>query len=159
MKQKLCKKCEKEIIGRNKKATFCSDKCRVGYNSKKRRLRNSDNKEFLEYHRNKSREWYQNNKERQNKNVLRDYFKNKDKWRIRQSAINNKKDIFEVKGSVCEKCGSKENLEMHHLEYKRLPRYLCSRWNKKERILFYCSIIQILCKKCHIKVSVENRKF
>ena len=159
MKKRVCKKCGKEIIERNKKAIFCSEKCRISYHSNQRRLRNLDNKDFLEYHKNKFSEWYKNNKEKQSKNVLRNYHKNKEKWSIRKSAFNNKKDIFEAKGNKCEKCGSKEKLEMHHKEYKRLPKKLCNRWHKKERIEFYCSIIQLLCNCCHQEVSIKNRKF
>lgn len=150
--EKLCKNCQKEIIGKNQKAEFCSIKCKSKFNSDLNTARNKNNPDFKKYHRKKSKEWYANNHERQNKNMLEQYQKHKRKWNLRKTASLNKKNILEMKGYKCEVCGSRKNIELHHKEYISIPSRLKSRWHKKERIEFYCSIIDVLCRKCHKKV-------
>ena len=56
-----CKYCGKEFKDRPSKV-FCNSKCNVDYHSKQRRIRKKDDIEFQEYHRKKSKEWYQNKK-------------------------------------------------------------------------------------------------
>ena len=154
--ERLCKSCQGEIIGKNKKAVFCSLKCKSKFNSDLSTMRNKNNPEFREYHRKKSIEWYANNHERQNKNMLKQYQKNKDKWRMRKCSFRAREDILKNKGNVCERCGSKKELELHHKEYINPPRGIRNRWYKKERIDFLCSIIEVLCKKCHNKITTNK---
>jgi 5-methylcytosine-specific restriction endonuclease McrA len=55
--------------------------------------------------------------------------------------LNRREEIFRAKGRVCSKCGSKERLQIHHIEY--LPNKLA--WEYKNKYLI------VLCEKCHKK--------
>lgn len=80
----------------------------------------------------KSKEYRQKNKEKYKTYQKKYYQNNKEKNRERRFA-NYYKEI--LKKSKCEKCGSKENLEFHHLNYKRKTfdvMILCMNCHKKE---------------------------
>jgi len=64
--------------------------------------------------------------------VLSDYHKYllSDEW----AAI--KLDLFEFRGEICERCNSKDNIQVHHIHYKNL-------YNEEPEDLL------ILCKDCH----------
>lgn len=55
--------------------------------------------------------------------------------------LNRREEIFRAKGRVCSKCGSKERLQIHHIEY--LPNKLA--WEYKNKYLI------VLCENCHKK--------
>lgn len=88
--------------------------------------------------------WYAKNKEKQNKTVLEDYHKNKDKWNIRRKTLRKKKEILKYLKFVgldeCAFCGGKEDLHIHHFEYGGTD------------INDLMKSVIPLCKKCHPKV-------
>ncbi len=45
-------------------------------------------------------------------------------------------DLFEVRGRKCERCGSKSNIQVHHLTYKNI-------FNEEPEDL------EVVCRKCH----------
>jgi len=51
---------------------------------------------------------------------------------VRKWAKKKKKEIFERANNKCDKCGTEEDLSIHHLEYKKGYEYL-----------------QVLCNRCH----------
>jgi 5-methylcytosine-specific restriction endonuclease McrA len=55
--------------------------------------------------------------------------------------FKRREEIFRAKGRVCSKCGSKDNLQIHHIQY--LPNKLA--WEYKNKYLI------VLCEKCHKK--------
>jgi 5-methylcytosine-specific restriction endonuclease McrA len=65
-------------------------------------------------------------------------------WRLK------KQELFNIVGRNCEKCGSKKNIEVHHLHYKNIF---------KEKI----EDLKVLCDKCHkkehgIDLGKKNKK-
>ena len=79
------------------------------------------------------------------KNDFRSKYKNylqSDDWR------KKREELFLERGKVCEKCGSKENIQVHHLRYRNL-------FNEKLEDL------QVLCKPCHMEeheIDENNKK-
>jgi len=55
--------------------------------------------------------------------------------------------VFAVRGQVCEKCGSKENLQVHH------PKYISGKlaWE------YNCNEVMVLCSDCHCKEHNINK--
>jgi DNA-directed RNA polymerase subunit RPC12/RpoP len=51
--------------------------------------------------------------------------------------------ILEQRGYECENCGSKDNLQVHHLTYANI-------WNEKDEDLM------LLCKHCHHEIHKDN---
>ena len=56
--------------------------------------------------------------------------------------LRRREEIFKKKGSFCSKCGSKHNLNIHHLRYI----YGHMAWEYKDKDLI------VLCSDCHEKV-------
>lgn len=52
------------------------------------------------------------------------------KWR------NKRKKLFAIRGKICEDCGSKRKIQVHHITYDRIF---------NERL----SDLKVLCEKCH----------
>ena len=61
------------------------------------------------------------------------FINSKEWYKIRARVIN-------ARGKYCEVCGNKNNIHIHHLNYKR--------FGGKEKN----SDLQVLCKKCHMKI-------
>ena len=70
--------------------------------------------------------WYPKNKEKQVKNILKDYYKHTKKWRIRAWVFSNKKIILPLINKKCANCGKSE-IEiignMKFVEYPKLKSY------------------------------------
>jgi hypothetical protein len=107
------------------------------------RYRNKHGKNIKEYH----KKWREDNKEEVNKNG-REYSKryrenpiNKERIKIRREAYDYLRNEFIKKYKHCQMCPSKENLELHHNEYKN---------NEKSLLL--------LCKSCHTKIHRKEKQ-
>jgi hypothetical protein len=74
------------------------------------------------------RQYYQRHKERMGREAMEREMKDEGRYR----SHNLIRHIPLDKGIVCEECGSSEQLERHHPDYKSLN-------------------VQILCKPCHSK--------
>ena len=110
-----------------------------------------DNLEFKEKKKLFYKKWYSLNKERQKKNVLRDSYKNRNKWTERGYADRNKKFIWMVIGKKCKDCGGIAN-EINHLKYDFPKRANYStRYEKEEYLIEYCKFLEPLCMPCHRK--------
>jgi len=57
----------------------------------------------------------------------------------------------------CAKCGSRENLQIDHKEPKLKISHRIWSWSK-ERLEAELAKCQILCQKCHIEKSVEEKR-
>lgn len=110
------------------------------------------------YHKDYYKKWYQKNKETQKENVLRDFLKNKSKWRER-GYINrecNRTRIWKIIGKVCKDCGEKAK-EMNHLKYDFPKRSNRLRGDKHlEYLKWYSQYLEPLCMKCH-KIKKRSR--
>ena len=115
--QRVCIKCNNVITNKRKGLKFCSAKCRSAYNSYQWCLRNnrfvkpgvgSGNAQSGE-----------------------------SSYQYKTGIGIYHKKIFSVKGCVCERCQSTENLLAHHKDHNR---------NNNE-----LDNLEILCKKCHQK--------
>jgi hypothetical protein len=101
---------------RNKR--FCNHSCNVKYNAKKdyyEKYRNSP--KHLEKQKRIIRTWYKNNEKRQKNNVLKNYHKNKDKWRERKYTHIHRKEILEFLPKNCVNCGKEDIKIIHHKTY------------------------------------------
>ena len=59
-----------------------------------------------------------------------------------------RKLVFASRGKVCEMCGAKTNLQVHHPKYK----FGHKAWE------YTCNEVMVLCKKCHEKVhNIKNK--
>lgn len=121
--------------------------------AEKRRLKNRDNPNFIERQKQYMKKWYEKNKGKQLDRMKKYYYKNKEKQNIRSFHNCYKTKLLElIKKSgrpidKCEKCGSTENLELHHLDYK-----LNLSVNK---LIESVTKVRLLCRNCHRK---EHRK-
>lgn len=66
----------------------------------------------------------------------------------RAKYIKWREEIFKRNNWICQKCGSKENLEAHHI--KEWSEYPELRYNKDNGLT--------LCKDCHIKIHNQDEK-
>lgn len=114
--------------------------------SKQARESNKDNFEFIEYHRIKSKEWYEKNKEKQRENLKKDYQRNKIYWLSRGKTRLVFKELNIIK--KCENGCLSEDLQIHHEIYP----------TKKEEIIEAIKNRKIyyLCKKCHNKIPKKE---
>jgi len=121
-----CKYCNKELTGKRRK--FCSTKCsdkNYYENNKEKYKKNAKmwgerNKErYRELSRKANKKYMKLHRERFNKHILNQYYKNKDKWHSRSriykmlKAKNKKIDLKKV----CKKCGSSKNVRLRFEQY------------------------------------------
>jgi len=157
-----CNKLFEEGLAFNK---FCSRACQRSYYSNqyyhknekernKQRVRNRKryysiiikNPILINKLRQNMRGWYLKNKEKHIKKVMeyskKNYYKYKEKYKIRQ--YTSKKFRLEMikQYKSCQKCGSKKNLELHHIHYSR----------KREDLM-------LLCRVCHNKEHLMYKSF
>lgn len=149
----LCKKCGRIIKDRHANARFCSDDCSSQFFSKKRYNELKDNDEFKEYHKKRFKIWYAKNKKRHFINIKRNFEAHREEWRMRSAVRHYRKELIELKGGRCQKCGSKEKLQLHHIKYIRLPGIYWKWTERSARIKFYDSITELLCFCCHRNVT------
>jgi hypothetical protein len=130
MTQVICKECKKQGLHGGKGLCFdCY--CRL----KQRRL-TLNNPHYKE----KAKQYHINHRTQANISSKKHYYQNKTKRLI---TVKDYK-IYEKKNK-CEKCGDKNNLEMHHLEYKEPLKIIIKGKNK----YIVQSKILTLCIKCH----------
>lgn len=101
-----------------------------------------------------NREWYEKNKEEQ-KQKKKEYrqkvgskiynkYRNKDdearwKFECRKWAWNRKERILSLHDNFCDKCNTKENLELHHMRYDKS-----------------IAVITVICHKCHVQQHIVD---
>ena len=69
-----------------------------------------------------------------------------------------KQAFRDSRGNACERCGSTENLELHHRnpDEKLSNKFWAWREQPREEGLAKCDL---LCRKCHFKETVKTRGF
>ena len=111
-----CLHCGKELLPREGKKKlvrkYCDRLCATRYKAREWYKNNKDKPEFKEKQKKWMKNWYSNNKERQNKNVVNDYNKHRDIWNERKFSYNNRKKITEYLNSFCS-CGKPVKIIMH----------------------------------------------
>ena len=126
MTNKICEICKIEFVTTIKKKVTCSKKCSEKNNYIKHKNTYIEN----------ARKWGLNNPEKRKQqakkafykfyNQKRDKFnelmynqfkKNKKKHNCRQNTNYYRIEILNAKNNECEICKSKENLEIHHIDY------------------------------------------
>ncbi len=133
----------------NPRRKYCDQVCRARENSLRTHYENKENKEFLQKKRNQFKDWYRRNKEIHKKNCLKDYHRNKIKWRERHFVDKHKIKIWEIIGNVCKDCG-KEAKEVNHLTYDFPKRNMSLRGEQHiEYLKWYCKHLEPLCVLCH----------
>lgn len=65
---------------------------------------------------------------------------------------------FDILGEICVNCGSKENLEIDHIDPSLKTMNLSKMWNiTEQRYLNELNLCQVLCNACHkTKSSIDN---
>ncbi len=147
--EKKCIVCSCRLVRRQTK--FCSRKCQAKYyysiNKEKikalvrawerkhpERIREIRKKAFAKF--------YSQKRERFNELMLRNYRKNKQKWRLRKRHHYHRKKILNAFDNKCDLCESKNNLEIHHINYDTPKR---KGYNKDLDL----SQIRVWCRDCH----------
>lgn len=128
-----CKGCGKpiKIYNNQIKRIYCSKKC---YPLGQKKLTISRAKERLN-------NWSKKHPERFKKLMKENYKRNKPKWIIRQVSNLYKDEFLATRGNKCENCGSRSNLQIHHLKYT----LNFADW-------------QVLCKNCHHLITKISRR-
>ena len=119
-----------DLVSKGRKK-YCSRKC--GYHvyylkNKERYLEwarkwhlNNDRKQKAS-HKKSSTKWRKENKDEFNKLVMKNYYRNPEKWQSRTvttrilNGMGNYKKYNPLR-KMCKKCGSNKNLEIHHQTY------------------------------------------
>lgn len=133
-KQIFCKQCGKEkFVSPSRKTEFCSKSCaslyrkggiRVSISEQNRRYREKAKpkiKVYMREYARKNREKFnqtQRNWREKNKDKVKEYSsiqKIKDKMKVK---ARNKVYRFKMRDDKCCECGSTDNLEFHHTNYK-----------------------------------------
>jgi len=117
-----CKGCGKEIFkneGRGRPPAYCSNKCKWRISKRNWYAKNRDTKK--EYNRRWMAKYREKNKDLINER-RRNLYKSisteeNTKKIIRKRSFNNKKEILKLFDNKCYNCGSKLNLEFHHINY------------------------------------------
>lgn len=121
----ICIKCGSKIPETSKSIKYCSERCSRLYLKSLYRKRNAE--KFNKYRRDRRKKGYKN------------FYKDSQKDKL----------IVALKSyqGGCLKCGSKENLEIHHIR----PRMLGGEHNMGN--------VMLLCKKCHYDFENLTRGF
>ena len=149
---KKCIRCNSKLIGKQTK--FCCKKCCDIYHHSKNK----------KYYRAKAKEWNINNPERSYQNhkkalakfrhekrdrfneLMRNHYKrNKQKYSVRANTNLYRDKFINALHSRCQNCGSKQNLELHHLQYI---------WYKEFEL--NVKNLRLLCTKCHGKAHIKT---
>ncbi len=155
MEEKRCLRCGKVLeirIGAkriNPKRKFCDKVCQTRF------VALAYHYKYFERDKEKKKvclkKWYKNNKERQAKNVMNDYYRNKSKWNERSFVTKHRKQILEIISPNCFKCGKKEIKEIHHETYDiERPNTTISYKEFQKVLLDYCKHLKGFCsRQCH----------
>jgi len=157
MKCVICKKDLPKEANKNRK--YCSKRCndKAYYlNNKQKCLKRAENwkknnpEKSKKIHKKAFDEWKKKNPKRYKELMKKNYENNKQKWKSRRCANYHKREIFKIKGKKCQKCGTKTNLKIHHLDYIWKKEEFAG---KKGKINLKLNIhkLQLLCKNCHKK--------
>jgi len=141
-KKRVCLFCGKELqpsqyhnpsgkIDERKK--FCNHLCGSRYNARKQYELMKSDEGYREMAREKSKQWYKGNRKRQNKNLLRYYYFNKDKWNERTFCHHNKENIKLFINPSCSQCGKPTKLFFHRA-YGNYPKLRKGAGNPQERL-------------------------
>jgi len=153
-RNQFCKKILEPRKGQKKinpRREFCDARCQIKEGVLRYNYKNRENLEFLNKRRKTFRDWYQKNKERQNKHVLRYYYKNKKQHLERSYVERNKVEIWKILGRVCTDCGKRAE-EVNHLKYDFPERDYYRTKDAKEKAKYikeYCRFLEPLCMPCH----------
>lgn len=133
----------------NPKRRFCNNRCCTRYRSRIYSKKNYD-KSFLRVQK-YQKKYYQipKNKKRQCKNVMKNYYSNKNKWNQRGFTSTHRAELLKLINQKCQ-CG-KEVKVIHHITYSfNLPKkrlldkeYLFLLWEYSQFLIGFCS------KACH----------
>ena len=152
----ICLHCGKEIELKKEsnpyKQKFCNHTCDTRFHSKKRYYQKiRDSPEYLERKKENMRMWYENNKEKQKKTVMRDYKTHKKEWNERKYVDRHREEILKIISKFCYGCGKEEIKIIHHETYDFPTKE--GNWNSeksKEYLKEYCLQLKGFCsKKCH----------
>lgn len=80
---------------------------------------------------------YRNREKDNERNRLKFNKLYKEDEEFKRKKLLRRKHQYHVKKKVCTECGSKNNLEIHHLDYKTID------------------LFQILCRRCHREIHNE----
>ena len=170
VQEKKCLYCSKILeIGEgtkrlNPRRKFCNRTCQTRFAAKKRYNLIKDNEEYKLKKRTFFKEvWYPNNKERQKKNILNDYYKNKKTWQERKNTNDHKRELLKMLSSICAVCGKEEVKIIFHKEYGHYQTLLCSRGEKQKKINLeklreYSKYLIPLCSKKCMSIAKRLKK-
>lgn len=134
-----CLGCNKELIilpGQkriNPKRKFCNYTCRTRFNAKVEWNRYKDVQSYKDKAKLKFKNWIlnPNNRERQNKNILKNYYLNKDKWAERKFCADQRDRIKQFINPVCASCKKEPTKLFFHKNYGDVP---VMKGRKEERL-------------------------
>ena len=138
----------------NPKRKYCDSVCRSRYTRRKRyHKKEKYDIEYKEKQKGLMKNWYKENKERQCKNTLKNYYQNKKKWLERKYTNRNKQKILKILPNICAECGKDGATIIHHTTYD-FPKRKVRKSNKEfqKYLIEYCKKLLLFCSKdCHKK--------
>jgi endogenous inhibitor of DNA gyrase (YacG/DUF329 family) len=150
---RTCEFCGKLLEGKQRK--FCSVNCKQRDYNLKHFERDKIKRRIW------AKDWYQKNKEKQNKNVLNYYYKNKEICAERKKTDRHKDEIFSILPSVCATCGKKEAKIIHHKKYGHFPEWITGigrKNNQQIRKDYYEKYLLLFCsQQCHVDYERKLR--
>lgn len=115
----------------NPSRKYCDRVCQTRYKAREWYKDNKDKPEFKVKAKRRMKNWYSNNKERQNKNTMNDYYKHKEIWNQRHLIYDHRDKIIQFINPLCS-CGKPIKIIMHKT-FGDYPR-LVSRGQEKENL-------------------------
>lgn len=135
-KKKMCLQCGKELLpigGKlNPKRVFCDHTCSTRYNALRRHNKLKNNKNFKKKAKERFQKWAKENKEQQKENILKDYYRNKGKWKQRKFAQEHREKIMQFINPKCF-CG-KETKIIYNKKYGIFPTLKKGSGNEEEKL-------------------------
>lgn len=133
---------------------FCNHTCATRYASRKRYNKMKDDKDYTKKKSLTMIKWYNENKEKQKKNIKKNYYNNKDKWVERRWVNVHRKAILTIIPKECSQCNKKGIKVIHHKVYGKTPKLNHSRYAKEknfETIKEYATkyLLGFCSKNCH----------
>jgi hypothetical protein len=169
--KKNCLYCNKKLIpleGKTKlntKRKFCNKTCSSRYTAAKWHSILKDNPEYKENARVRFYGWYKNNKQRQNRNVLKNYYENKDKWDERSFVDGHKDKIRLFINPICASCKKEPTKMFFHKQWGNVPNIkvegidireeLIKKYTK-ENLIGVCGSMCLQKEKRRLKTNEKN---